>query len=315
MTTLVTIILTGSTMGCLIAAWIAYCEANRRGELIRRVDALLHGPAAAPPAGRLRRSRLRLARWLRAGFTVGFSRVWGMSASLGYLIASGLVGAVVTGALAHLILQLPSYLFVPLTIGAFLLVPRFLLGHEQRQADTKFSELLPDAIDMVVRMVRAGLPVSAAIRAVGTEADWPVNRIFSSAADLAEIGMPLSEALAKVGVTAGNPDFRFFTVTVALQQSTGGNLAVTLETLSEIIRRRRAVRLKAHAATAEIRASALVLGAIPFFIVGALLLVAPGYLKPLIDDPRGNLIVGSAVASLVLAAVTMRMMMRAATRT
>jgi tight adherence protein B len=314
MMTVVTIVLLVSIMGTLTAAWIAYSDFDRKNELTRRVDALLHGPARAPATGKLRRSRLRLASWLRRGFTVGFSRVWGMSASLGYLTALGLVSAIVTGALAHLVLRFPGYVTALVMLGAFSTAPRLLLGREQRQADAKFSELLPDAIDMVVRMVRAGLPVSAAIRAVGTEADWPVSRIFSSAADLAEIGMPLSQALAKIGNTAGNPDFRFFTVTVALQQSTGGNLAVTLETLSEIIRKRRAVRLKAHAATAEIRVSALVLGAIPFFIVGALLLVSPGYLKPLIDDPRGNLIVGAAVASLVLAAVTMRTMMRAAIR-
>jgi tight adherence protein B len=102
---------------------------------------------------------------------------------------------------------------------------------------------------------------------------------------------------------------------VALQQTTGGNLAVTLETLSEIIRKRRAVRLKAKAATAEIRASAMVLGAIPFFIVGVLLVVSPGYLQPLITDPRGNIIIGAAVLGLVLAFVTMRTMMRSAMRT
>jgi len=84
------------------------------------------------------------------------------------------------------------------------------------------------------------------------------------------------------------------------------------QALSEIVRRRRAVRLKARAATAEIRVSAIVLGSIPFFIIGALLVVSPGYLEPLISDPRGNLIVGAALLSLLLAGVTMRAMLRAA---
>jgi tight adherence protein B len=136
--------------------------------------------------------------------------------------------------------------------------------------------------------------------------------VFNSIANLADIGVPLAEALATTGETVGSPDFRFFGVAVALQQATGGNLAATLETLSEIIRKRRAVRLKARAATAEIRVSAIVLGAIPFFIVGVLLVVSPAYLQPLISDPRGNIIVGAALLALLLAFLTMRTMMRTA---
>jgi tight adherence protein B len=187
-----------------------------------------------------------------------------------------------------------------------------LLSRQQRRADAQFSELLPDAIDMVVRMVRAGLPVGPALRMVGDEGDPPLSTVFTGIANLADIGIPLPEALATTGETVGNADFRFFAVAVALQQATGGNLAVTLETLSEIIRKRRAVRLKAKAATSEIRVSAIVLGAIPFFIVGALLVVSPAYLEPLISDPRGNIIVGAAVLGLLSAFVTMRAMMRSA---
>ncbi len=122
--------------------------------------------------------------------------------------------------------------------------------------------------------------------------------------------MPLDQAMAKTSEAVGNPDFRFFAVAVALQQSTGGNLAVTLETLSQIIRKRRAVRLKARAATAEVRISAIVLGAIPFFVTGALLFAAPTYLDPLFADPRGNIILGLAVLGLLLAGLTMRAMIR-----
>jgi tight adherence protein B len=167
---------------------------------------------------------------------------------------------------------------------------------------------------MVVRMVRAGLPVGPSLRIVGDEADPPLSTVFTGIANLADIGIPLADALATTGEAVGSPDFRFFGVAVALQQATGGNLAATLETLSEIIRKRRAVRLKARAATSEIRISAIVLGAIPFFIVGALLVVSPGYLEPLISDPRGNFIVGAALLSLLLAFVTMRTMMRTALR-
>jgi tight adherence protein B len=95
-----------------------------------------------------------------------------------------------------------------------------------------------------------------------------------------------------------------------LQHATGGNLAATLEILSDIVRRRRAVRLKAKAATSEIRVTAYVVGALPFLIVGALLLVQPGYLTPLFADPRGQVILSIAVGLLLLCGVTMRQLMR-----
>lgn len=168
---------------------------------------------------------------------------------------------------------------------------------------------------MVVRIVRAGLPVAPALRTVGQQGSPPLSTMFARIADQNEIGMPLGEAMARTSDLVGNPDFRFFAVAVALQQSTGGNLATTLETLSQIIRRRRAVRLRAGAATAEVRISAIVLGSIPFFVTGALLLVAPNYLDPLFADPRGNVILGLALLGLLLAGLMIRAMIRNALRT
>ena len=290
-------------------------ERSRNRTLKRRVDKLALGAA-----GQLKQiASMKVRRWLaaldrrvRAFFAYRMARSWGVSTKSTYLMLVGLIAAIGTWGLAHIALHLPN--FVAWMAGAisFYLAPRLMLNREQHRADAQFSELLPDTVDMVVRMVRAGLPVAGAIRTAGTEAEPPLSTVFSAIADLAEIGVPLSEALTKTTEAVGNPDFSFFGVAVALQQSTGGNLAATLETLSEIVRRRRAVRLKARAATAEIRISAIVLSCIPFFIVGALLIVSPGYLEPLISDPRGNLIVGAAVLSLLLGGLTMRAMMRAA---
>jgi tight adherence protein B len=100
---------------------------------------------------------------------------------------------------------------------------------------------------------------------------------------------------------------------VALQYATGGNLTSTLEILSDIIRKRRATRLKAKAATGEIRITAYTLGGIPVLTTGALLVIQPGYLTPLWTDPRGHLIIAMAGAFLLLAFLSMRMMMRSVT--
>jgi tight adherence protein B len=282
---------------------------RRVAKMVKTAPLTIDGAATINSGSALGRS---LSQRLRSLFTYRMTRTWGVTAKSSYLLTAGLIAAVGLGGVTAIVLHMPGYIAGLAAAGGFFLLPRLLIKRQQGRADGQFSELLPDAIDMVVRMVRAGLPVGPALRAVGDEAAPPLSTVFNSIANLADIGIPLAEALATTGETVGNPDFRFFGVAVALQQATGGNLAATLETLSEIIRKRRAVRLKARAATAEIRVSAIVLGAIPFFIIGVLLVVSPGYLQPLISDPRGNIIIGAAVLGLLLAFLTMRMMMRSA---
>jgi len=166
---------------------------------------------------------------------------------------------------------------------------------------------------MVIRMLRAGLPITAATRAVGNEAPAPVNLVFRSIADQVDIGVPFEVALAASAESIGLPDFRFFSVAISLQRETGGNLAVTLEILADIIRKRRTVRLRAQAATGEIRMSAYILGALPFLVTATFLVISPGYLTPLATDPRGHVIVGVALLGLALAYLTMRRMLHSVT--
>ena len=252
---------------------------------------------------------------LRSLFTFHMRRSWGVSVNPFSLLAAGVVAAAAIWLLGRVVADsLPRYVLAIGAAGGFVLLPRIILTWQQHRADTQFAELLPDAIDMVVRIVRAGVPVGAAMRTVGQEANPPLSTMFAEIADQIDIGVPLGEAMAKTSEMVGNPDFRFFAVAVALQQSTGGNLTATLETLSDIVRRRRAVRLKAGAATAEVRISAIVLGSIPFVVAGALLLVAPNYLTPLFADPRGQVILGLALLCLMLAAITIRALMRSGLR-
>ena len=246
-------------------------------------------------------------------FILGIPRRWAMhiNSVTPFLIALGAAAAM------WLLVRMAfgfSYWFVaPLVAAAFLLAPRMWLQRVQVKAEKNFMNVFPDAIDMVVRMLRAGLPITAAIRSISHEASPPVDMVFAMLNEQVEIGVPLDEALETVGSRIGLPDFRFFAVAVSLQSATGGNLASTLEILTDIMRKRRAVRLKAQAATAEVRLSAYVLGAMPFFVVCVLLVVNPSYLMPLVKDPRGNMIVAIASFSLLIAFFSMRQMMRSIT--
>jgi len=249
------------------------------------------------------------ARQLRKLFTFRLGRDWGVTMRTWKLLAIGVVAAEAVW-IASRSAGAPAWMALVLALAAVFVVPRMVAMRQQRKALLAFSELFPDCVDMVVRMIRAGLPVGAAVQAVGDQNMAPVSDVFRAVADQTTIGIPLEEALAAAAHRVGSPDFRFFAVAVALQRSTGGNLAVTLETLADIIRKRRSMRMKARATTAEVRLSAWVLGGIPFLVTAGLSFLTPHYLEPLITDPTGNIIGGAAVVSLLLAFLTMRWLVR-----
>ena len=183
--------------------------------------------------------------------------------------------------------------------GGFIMAPRFILSRQQWQAETAFTEAFPETLD------------SGHAHASGRHADrggaalrgqmkprQPINGVFSNIADQTNIGVSISDALDASSSRIGLPDFRFFAVAIVLQSTTGGNMVSTLERLSEIIRKRRAVRKKAKAVTAEVRFAAYILGALPFLTVGALLVIQPDYLDVLFADPRGHVVMGMAAGLL-----------------
>ena len=295
-------------IGGAIAATLMQIRTNRR-EIARRTDLVTHVAREVGPS-RMRAGLMPglswIGIWFRGVFAVGLPYRWGMRAGPMTLIATGLAGGGIAWILLHTLLHLSLWMAGPMTIGAFFFIPRLLLKRQQNSAEAAFLDLFPDAIDMVVRMVRAGLPLVAAIRTVGDEAAQPVAGVFATLADQVDIGIMLEEALTQAGNRIGLADFRFFAIAVSLQHATGGNVAATLEILAEIIRKRRATRLKAKSTTAEVRVSAIVLGSLPFVVIGGLLITSPAYLAPLVTDPRGNVIIGAAIISLSLGFLTMR---------
>jgi tight adherence protein B len=274
--------------------------------------------AADALAARLPQNRRDLQAWrvhidvFKRLFTMGMKHRWGVAASSLVLVLLGLLSAIGMWAVVGEILKFPVWLTGPAVAIAFWYGPHRLVLTEQERADQAFLDQFPDAIDMIIRMLRAGLPMSVAIRTVARESAVPVSDVFTVVADQLEIGIPFDEALGISSERIGLPDYLFFAAAVALQRTTGGNLTATLEILVDIIRRRRTVRLKAKAATAEERISAYVLAAMPFLVFGALLLVSPDYLRPLFDDRRGTILLVTGIVSLALAFLTMRHMMRKA---
>ena len=304
-------------LGALIITSAFVMTPNTGAEMQRRID-LVAAPVPAEPKdvateAAMKRQGTPFDAKIRRVFAVGAPYRWGMRASaLRLLLTSGICGFAMSQFVARAV-ALPWWVATAAGVFAAFLAPRVLLFKQQRSAEGQFMDLFPDAIDTAVRMLRAGLPMTSAVQVVGEEAAPPVNRAFSMVADQIKIGIPIEQALDATSKLIGLADFRFFTVAVLLQYSAGGNIAATLDMLSAIMRKRRAVRMKAKSATAEIRLTGYLLGSLPLVIIAVLLLVQPGYLDPLFADPRGHVILAMAGGGLLLSFLTMRQMMRSVT--
>ncbi len=300
--------LIGSLM--LFAAHLA--ERRRRRETGRRIG-LVAAPllsAGSPSAAQTGKA----GEYVKFFFTFGAGYSWGMHASALQLALAASVSAVPAGFVAWRGLGLPGWLAVFAAAGGSFLGPRIVLQRQRERAQRDFTNLLPDAIDMVVRVLRGGMPMTHAIQIASNEAPPPVNSAFATITDQIRIGVPLAEALDAASTQIALPDFRFFAVAAIMQYATGGNLIATLEDLSQIMRKRQAARLKARAVSAEIRFSANVLGALPLVVAGALFVIEPGFLAPLFRDRRGHYILAAAGGGLVLSFLAMRQMMRSVGR-
>ncbi|HLO75581.1 MAG TPA: type II secretion system F family protein [Magnetospirillum sp.] len=186
---------------------------------------------------------------------------------------------------------------IPVTAPlAGVLTYRFLIARYRAQ----FLNGFPEALDLIIRAVRAGVPVVQAIVTAGKELQPPVGREFRIMGDALRLGMDAQDVMEAASKRIGVPDFQFFVVCLQLQRETGGPLADTVENLSNIIRARREVRLKTRALTAQGRAASKIIAMVPFVVMGALKLVGADYLDILFDTERGQRVLWIALTLIVL---------------
>jgi len=164
----------------------------------------------------------------------------------------------------------------------------------------KFTKLFPDAIDLIVRGLRSGLPITESISSVGQEMEDPIGIEFRRISDNVKLGKPIEDALDDAANRISTPDFKFFVIAISIQKETGGNLAETLDNLSDILRKRLQMKLKVKAMSSEARASALIIGVLPFLLFGVLLFVNYGYVSVLFTDPRGMVMGGAGLTSMAI---------------
>ena len=201
-----------------------------------------------------------------------------------YALACG--GIFVFGILLLLTAGAPFLLalFVGLFLGFGL--PHVAVGLLIKRRINAFTTRFPDAIDLMVRGLRSGLPVTESLGVVGRELPDSVGIEFRTVADKIRIGQTMETALQEMAVRMNTPEFQFFVITLAIQRETGGNLAETLNNLGEVLRKRAQMKLKIKAMSSESKASAYIVGSLPFAVAAMVWMINPGYLAPFFTDHR-----------------------------
>ena len=234
----------------------------------------------------------------------------GRKTSLGtYVLINLLVGAII-GAVMMKVLIMPPIVAALLGLAGGLALPHMVVGMMIDRRLKKFLALFPEAIDLIVRGLKSGLPVTESMKSVGAELPDPVGIEFRRITDSLKFGKTIEEALWAVAERLDTPEFKFLIISLSIQQETGGNLAETLENLSDILRKRRQMRLKVKAMSSEARASAMIIGSLPFIMFGIIFLLNPGYLMTLFTDPRGIMMVGAALGLMGIGIFVMHKMVR-----
>jgi tight adherence protein B len=201
-----------------------------------------------------------------------------------------------------------------LSFAAAYLLPLIQFRRKRGNYRLAFLEVFPDSLDLIARIVRAGVPVSTGIEVAGKESPEPVRSIFAEIASQNRVGISFEDSLTRMVKRLIIPDFSFFASALILQRESGGNIAETVSNLSTIVRKRKELRKKGEALTAEARTVAGVLAALPFVGSGLVAVVNFDYIKLLVTDPRGNIIMGVALMMLVIGMMIMRGMVNRALR-
>jgi tight adherence protein B len=187
-------------------------------------------------------------------------------------------------------------------------LPRWVLGFLKKRRETAFLKALPDAVDVIVRGIKAGLPLFESIKVVAADAPEPLRSEFHAIIETQTIGMPLGEACARLFERMPLPEANFFGIVVAIQQKSGGNLSEALGNLSKVLRDRKKMAEKIQAMSTEAKASASIIGSLPPIVMLLVWLSTPEYIALLWTHPTGQFMLVCCLAWMTLGVLVMKKM-------
>jgi tight adherence protein B len=201
-----------------------------------------------------------------------------------YLTASLIILAIIAVLLK--IQGMPIVFSVLLGMFFGLFIPHFVVGYLIKRRVNQFNKRFPDAIELLVRGLRSGLPISETLGVVGSEIPGPVGVEFRAVSDKIKIGRTMDAALQETADRLGTPEFQFFCISLAIQRETGGNLAETLSNLANVLRMRSQMKLKIKAMSSESKASAYIIGSLPFIVFGLIWTINDHYMQGFFTEQR-----------------------------
>lgn len=272
--------------------------ANRRAERAQRSKREQVEESLKDVENRHKKKKIQLTtRISQAGLSWSKPQFFIISAVLG---VSALVGLIVMG-----LAPLPA---LGMGFAAGLGVPRWMLGFLKKRREKKFIDGLPDAVDVIVRGIRAGLPLFDSIKMVAADAKEPIKTEFASVIETQAIGMPLGEACARIYERIPLPETNFFAIVIAIQTKSGGNLSEALGNLSRVLRDRKRMAAKVQAMSMEAKASASIIGALPIVVMAGVYFSSPGYMDVLFETPVGHILLACSALSYAVGIMVMKKM-------
>lgn len=231
----------------------------------------------------------------------------GLSVSVRKFLILGAALAIVTVAVA-LMLKLGPVIAVLIAIVAGLGLPRLVVRYIARRRRNKFTAQFAGAVDVIVRGVRAGLPVDECFNIIARETPDPMGSEFQLITEGSRHGLSIEEALNRAYERVPTSEMKFFVVVLSIQKQVGGSLAETLNNLSKILRDRAKMAGKVRAMSSEAKASATIIGSLPIIMVGLLFIVNPDYMSTLFTHPTGHFLLAIAVVTMMVGIVIMKKM-------
>ncbi|MCX7359994.1 MAG: type II secretion system F family protein [Alphaproteobacteria bacterium] len=240
----------------------------------------------------------------QAGLAYSPIQFWIASAIIGVIL--GVVGLVVQAGAAN-----PLFMYLAGAMGffiGFLGLPRWILGMMVEGRQKKFANQLADAIDIIVRGVKSGLPLNQCLRIIAAESPEPLRAEFQGLVDASAMGVPMEQSLQRMYERMPLAEVNFFAIVLVIQQKTGGNLSESLGNLSSVLRARKLMKEKVKALSSEAKASAMIIGSLPIVVMCMVYFTRPSYIMILFIEPVGNLILLGAATMMAMGIFVMNKM-------
>ena len=245
---------------------------------------------------RKRRNQLR-AKLLQAGLDISVQK---------YFILTAVFGS--TLGILVILFQYSIYVAICVAIVGIYGLPNIILNRIAKSRQKKFTEHFIDALDVMVRGVKSGLPVGECLTIIGREAIDPVGESFRHIVEGQKLGIELDELLERGIARMPTAEFKFFAIVLLIQQQTGGNLAETIDGLSNVLRDRKKMRDKIISLSTEAKASAAIIGSLPFFVTVIMWLINPDYIGLLFTETIGNIMLLSGLTTMGIGVFVMSKM-------